>query len=148
MSNSPIVLFALTTASLLMVDVEAATPLEALNRVKIAVPGSVQLRILHLPYSLATRVNVTPQEMEGYVPVFRRIISRKDHAQIFAGLQAALSETYVRDCSQLPDVRWGCVLYSADGRRIGSFYLEKKYINRADVTGVLNDTTIICNTAL
>ncbi len=131
-----------------MVDVEPATSLKALNTVKAAVPESVQLRILHLPYSLSTRVNVTPQEMEGYLPLFRRIISRKKHGEIFTGLQAALSETYVQNCSQQPDVRWGCVLCSADGRRIASFYLEKKYKNRADVVGVFNGATVTCNIPL
>jgi hypothetical protein len=148
MVNKFCLLFATAITSSLPSHVEAATSIKSLDQLKLCLRRSIELRILHLPHSLTTRVNVTPEAITAYAPLFHRTISRKENPEIFARLETALAETDVQRSKEAPNVRWGCVLYSSDGRRIGSFYLEKKYKNRADVTGVFDGMTVNCNPAL
>ena len=141
-------LVGLATLSLLLGDTDAATPVKRLDDLRAVLRESAELRVLHLPYDLATRVNVSPKAMEGYTPLFQRRISREEDPAIFAALETALAQTDAQPTMESPDVRWGCVLYTSRGRRIGSFYLERKYRNRSDITGVFGGTTVIVNTAL
>jgi hypothetical protein len=68
----------------------------------------------------------------------------------FRGLEAALSQTLIEQNARYVDVRWGCDLYSKQGRLLASFFVDGGRIMGLPRSryAVLNGRKIVINGSL
>ena len=108
----------------------------ALNRLQTGVLGASSMEVMRVPYLLTSRIPISPEAI-GRVATFRRRFTRDADPRLFESLERSLHKLTVVGSTSHPDLRWGIILYSTKNKPIGSFYLERRYINRARNAGVL-----------
>jgi hypothetical protein len=78
-----------------------------------------RVTIVHMPDSIMTRVNITPEAL-------RRLASStfeiSDHVE--EKLSPVLSQVYFQHEDHSPDLRWGVLFFDVQNREVGSVYAD------------------------
>lgn len=80
------------------------------------------LDVFHLPDSLSTRTQLTPQAFEAHAGLRRTALA--DAATIAQSLRR-LKSAGAHAATSPPDVRWGLIYHDASGARRRALYLDK-----------------------
>ena len=117
-------------------DLQAAlkTANDALSAGRIA-----RVEVYYLPTNVLTRVRVSPKWLDENFE-YKLIISHIPGWKKIPSLAATLKEMRPASTSMQPDLRWACVLYEANGKRLLELYLDGSGTN-----GVIQGHTVLVN---
>jgi len=114
-----------------------------------AASKAARMRVFHLPNGLLTTVAATPSSLRESA-TYRISLNRTTSPSEFRGLEAALGQTLIEQNARYVDVRWGCDLYSKQGRLLASFFVDGGRIMGLPRSryAVLNGRKIVINDSL
>ncbi len=81
--------------------------------------------ILYFPVENESPIAVTPELLERGYYEYRIEIRYFDQAKLRGELADALAMSVIRPTTEQGDLRWGCILYDWEGRRVLTMYFDR-----------------------
>jgi hypothetical protein len=122
---------------------------DPIDRLRLSAKNSAELHIFHFPNYAETFTALTPSTLRS-MATYRSVVRKSERPTVFSSLSEAINQTRAFKTIKYVDVRWGCELYSANRRWLGSFYIAGRPIlgPESHWCAVVNNRKIEVNDAL
>jgi hypothetical protein len=104
-----------------------------------------RVRVLFVPYEVATRVRLTPELLRTSAE-FARVLEMDEAMR--GRLLAAIEKTRVTPLDSPPDLRWGAIFLDSQEVQLHSIYLNGKILLGTGRQGIIDGNRVKLNDAL